>query len=128
MVSAKGVAIGIVTSVGILMIPYLLAFIFDWIFISMGVTSLNFSFTGIVTPLYVLALRLFLVGVSFGFQFLDVVLNLGLQILNLIPAVNITWTIDTHSYIITLSDQIDQTILDFVTATSLSTVIITKTK
>lgn len=114
MVSVKGVALNIVTAVFILMLPYLVAIIFDLIFAQLGATG--FSLISTVTPLYVLALRLFLIGTSFAFEILDVMVNIIIEVLNLIPSIDITFRLDTSNMILSLSDQIDTAILDFLVA------------
>ena len=114
MVGVKSIAISIVTSVLILMIPYLVALVFDFLFKQMGLVG--FSLVSTVTPLYVMTLRLLLITASLGFKVLDIGVNLVISLLNLIPGLYISFTLDTSTFVQSLGDQIDTTVLDYLTA------------
>ena len=124
-IDAKGLALNLSLSVLILTMPYLVALLIDIIF---NIAGYQTALVTVVSPLYVLAIRLLGVALSFLFLGIDLIINFLLSLLNMIPGVNITYTSHLSDWIRQFSEDFSSTILQFTAALSAGSTLALKKK
>lgn len=123
MPSVKGVALDLSLSVLILTLPYLAALLLDILFNIIGYQT---ALVTIVSPLYVLAIRMLGVALSFAFLAVDMVINLLINLLNMIPGIHISYVSNLSQWIQQFSADFADTILQFTIALSASSTLALK--
>lgn len=114
----KSIAIDLSVSVLILMLPFLIAVLFDYLFRSVGFDTDLLSF---VAPIYVLAMNLIFVVVAFIVPVFDIVINFFVNLINLLPVVDIGY-VDISGKFTAFQDTANIALSSFISALSISLV------
>ena len=105
----KNIALNIAVTVTILLLPYVVAMLFDML---MSLAGYETNLSTAVAPLYVLTIQLLFLGISYGFILIDWLLNGLISLINL-AGVNITWRSNLSQWIQSLGNQVTDIIVQF---------------